>query len=113
MTDTMLPIIRQMHGAPDDRARALILLQLPDAVLAKYRDAFAGACRRAAFAAGLEYLERRCARWRAVRGPDGLVHDGEFDRLRESLAAFARGLPAGSDDAEHGATAPNARGGDL
>ena len=72
MTDTMLPIIRQMHDAADDHARAAVLLCVPDSVLLKYRDVFEAACRRAGFNLGLSYIDVRRAAFCAVRGPDGL-----------------------------------------
>ncbi len=90
MSDTMLPIIRQLHDAPDDRARARLLLAAPDAVLAKYRDVFDAACRRAGFAAGLRFLDWRRAAWCAVRRPDGTLPP-EFEEVRVAFAAFAAG----------------------
>ncbi len=71
MTDTMLPIIRQMLDAEDDAARARILLNVPDLVLAKYRETFEQACRRARFDAGEEYITVRLATLLAVRDDMG------------------------------------------
>lgn len=91
MTDSMLPIIRQMHEADSDRARAAILLAVSDAVLMKYRHVFEAACRRAAFGAGLDFINWRRAAWHAVRGPDGLIARPEFEQVRMAFAAFAGG----------------------
>ena len=85
-----LPMIRQMHDAADDRGRALILLRVPDAVLAKYRPVFEDACRRAGFDLGLEFIEWRRAAWCAVRGDDGLFAKPEFEAVRTAFAAYAR-----------------------
>lgn len=63
----MLPIVRQMHEADGDAARAAILLALPDLVLAKHAEVFAAACRRARFDGGEEFVFVRAAALRAVR----------------------------------------------
>ena len=91
MPDTMLPIIRQMHDAADDRERALVLLSVSDAVLMKYRHVFEAACRRARFDAGVEFVAWRRAAWHAVRGADGLHKRAEFEAVRAVFAAFAAG----------------------
>lgn len=90
MTDTMLPIIRQMHDAADDRARGAILLTVSDAVLMKYRPVFEACCRRARFDTGLEFINWRRAAWNAVRGPDGRLKP-EFEEVRGAFAAFVAG----------------------
>lgn len=94
MTDTMLPILRQMHNAADDRARARLLLMVPDAILMKYREVFEGACRRARFDMGLEYVSWRRAAWHAVRSEDGRLRD-EFEQVRVAFVAFAHGGETG------------------
>lgn len=88
--DPLFPAIRQMHDAEDDHRRALILLQVPDAVLMKYREAFEGACRRAGFYLGLSFIGWRRASWHATRGPDGRLRGEDFDRVREAFATFAQ-----------------------
>lgn len=88
MTDSMLPILRQMHDAETDQERARLLLQCPDAILMKYRDAFIAACRRAQFDAGVGFIHWRRAVWHAVRLPDGTLSD-EYDEIRIKFAAFA------------------------
>lgn len=90
-TDSLIPIIRQMHDAPDDRARAAILLAVSDALLAKYRGVFEGACRRAAFDAGLRFINVRRAQWCATRGRDGLHTNALFEEVRAEFAAYAAG----------------------
>jgi hypothetical protein len=89
MTDSMLPIIRQMHDAADDHARALVLLSVSDRILCQYRDAFEQACRRARFDLGLQFIDIRRAEWSAVRGPDGRHKNLLFDQVREAFAEFA------------------------
>lgn len=83
----MLPIIRQMHEAADDRARGAILLSVSDAVLMKYRPVFEDACRRARFDLGFEFINWRRASWSAVRGTDGRLRP-EFEEVRVAFAAF-------------------------
>lgn len=91
MTDSMLPIIRQMHEADDDRARGAILLAVSDAVLMKYRPVFEDACRRARFDLGLQYIDVRRAAWGAVRNADGTHKNPLFEDARAAMAAFAAG----------------------
>lgn len=93
MTDTMLPLIREMHDAADDRDRAGILLILPDAVLMKHREIFEAACHRARFEAGLQFIAARHAAWHQKRLDDGTLPDGPLDTMRAALAAFAYGRP--------------------
>ena len=93
-TDSLLPLIRQFLDAEDDRARADMLLRLPDGVLAKYRQVFDGACRRVGFEAGLGFIDLRMVAWGAVRDELGRLPAGleiELARWREQLAAFACG----------------------
>ena len=90
MTDSMLPIIRQMLDAESDRARAGILLTVSDQVLMKYREVFEATCRRAGFDHGVEFIAWRRAAWCAVRQPDGRLKP-EFEAVREAFAAFAGG----------------------
>lgn len=85
----MLPIIRQMHDAADDQARALVLLTVPDSVLMKYRDVFDAACRRAGFDLGLSFIEIRRAAFCAVRGPDGRHVNPLFAEVTAEFAAYA------------------------
>lgn len=91
MTDTMLPVIRQMLDADDDRTRARILLVVPDTVLMKHREQFEAACRRAGFAVGQHYIDIRRASWHAVRGGDGRHVNPLFEESRAAMAAFAAG----------------------
>jgi hypothetical protein len=90
-TDSLLPIIRQMHDAESDRARAGVLLTVPDAVLCKYRSVFDDACRRAGFDLGRKFIEMRRAEWCATRGADGRHQNALFDDVRAEFAAFAAG----------------------
>jgi hypothetical protein len=80
VTDSMLPIIREMLDAGSDEERGRIMLRAPDAVLIKYRDQFEIACRKAHFDVGLEFIDVRRAAYHAVRTRDG--------RLPEQLAAW-------------------------
>ncbi|WP_309086444.1 hypothetical protein [Chelativorans sp.] len=89
MSDTLLPIIRQMHDARSDEERARLLLCVSDAVLMKYREVFEQACTRAGFDVGLQFINVRRAEWHAVRGPDGRHKNALFEEARESLAGFA------------------------
>lgn len=86
MTDSMLPLLRQMHDAETDQERARLLLQCPDAILLKYRSAFEAACQRARFDAGVQFITWRYAAWHAVRLPDGNLPD---QRARVAFATFA------------------------
>lgn len=94
MTDSMLPIIRQLHDADGDQARARVLLAMPDAVLLKYAGTISDACTRAMFQAGAEFVLRRAVIMKAVRGRDGLLPApiaDDFEQFRAAMAAFAAG----------------------
>jgi hypothetical protein len=94
MTDSMLPIIRQLHDADGDRARAKVLLAMPDTIILKQAGTVGTACLKAGFQAGAEYVLRRVALMRAVRGADGLLPPPlatDFDEFRGAFAAFANG----------------------
>ena len=91
-TDSMVPLLRQMLEADDDRARAGILLRVPDMVLAKYRGGFVAACAKARFDAGEAFIAARIAAMWAVRDGCGrLPADVEMHliRLRERFGAYA------------------------
>lgn len=87
--NAMLPIIRQMHEAESDEARAKILLQVPDAVLMRHMAVFAKACRRAGFELGELFIDVRRAEWHAVRGVDGQHRNALFAKFRAAVAEFA------------------------
>lgn len=91
MTATLLPIIRQMHEAADDRARARVLLAASDLVLMRHREVFEQACARAQFDVGLHYIDVRRASWHAVRGNDGQHKNPLFEDMRQAMADFASG----------------------
>lgn len=88
MTDSMLPILRQMHDAETDQERARLLLQCPDAILLKYRAAFDAACQRARFDLGVEFITWRTVTFHAVRLPDGNL-PADDQRVLAAFAAFA------------------------
>lgn len=90
-TDSLLPIIRDMHDAEDDRARARVLLTVSDAVLMKYRPVFEAACRRAQFDLGVAFIDVRRAAFHAVRAPDGQHKKALFEEARAEFSAFANG----------------------
>ena len=92
--DTMLPLIRQLHDADGDRARARLLLAMPDTMLLKFAGTVDGACRRAGFDAGCQYVHFRIGIMRAVRGADGLPPAEmlqDFETFRAAFARFANG----------------------
>lgn len=100
MTDSMVPIIRQMHEAETDAVRARLLLNLPDGVLAKYAGVFASACRRARFDAGEEYVALRVAAFAAVRDDCGNLPRLLALSLRDARAAMI--AATGAAGADHG-----------
>lgn len=94
MTDTMLPILRQLHEADGDRARADTLLRMPDAVMLKYHEVIDRACRRAGFEAGSNYLALRVSLSLAVRDAVGMLPADLMvseEQYRRALAEFAGG----------------------
>ncbi|MGQ2906721.1 MAG: hypothetical protein ACT6QU_02090 [Aliihoeflea sp.] len=91
MTDSLLPIIRQIHDARDHAARAVVLLAVSDAVLMKYRDVFEAACTRAGFDEGVMFISFRRAAWHAIRGDDGRHKNPAFEEARLLMVDIARG----------------------
>ncbi|WP_192384755.1 hypothetical protein [Mesorhizobium silamurunense] len=93
MTDTMLPMLRQLYDADGDRARADILLRMPDSVMLKYRGSIVECCRRACFEVGLAFVDLRTSILLAVRDADGRVSEDltiVAERYRAVMAEFAR-----------------------
>ncbi|OBQ72376.1 hypothetical protein [Mesorhizobium loti] len=95
MSDTMLPILRQLHEAgEDDRVRADALLRMPDSVALKYHTVIEAACRRGDFETGVKFMAVRVALLLAVRDGNGLPRSDlvdVVDRFRIALAEFAAG----------------------
>ncbi len=94
MTDTMLPILRQMHDAEDNRTLALLLLAAPDMILSKYQGVIREICRKRQFEPGEAYLELRLNAMRSVRDGRGRLKPAVADALAEfgaQLGAFADG----------------------
>ncbi|RWG76153.1 MAG: hypothetical protein EOQ69_32450 [Mesorhizobium sp.] len=94
MTDTMLPMLRQLYDADGNRARADMLLRMPDSVMLKYRGSIVECCRRASFEVGLAFVDLRVAVLLAVRDANGRAPadlEGVAEKCRDSLAAFVNG----------------------
>ncbi|TPM92709.1 hypothetical protein [Mesorhizobium sp. B2-1-3A] len=90
----MLPMLRQLHDADGDIARADVLLRMPDSILLKYHGVILESCRRARFEAGQQFVDLRTALMLAVRDSQGLPPADLADlaeRMRAGLAAFAGG----------------------
>lgn len=95
MSDSMLPILRQLHDADGDRARADVLLRMPDSVVLKYQEPIDAACRRTGFQAGSDYVSLRVSVCLAVRDEQGRPPLGlaeAADAFRRGLAEFAAGV---------------------
>jgi len=69
-TDTMLPILRQMHEA-DPRGQAALLLMMPQAVILKHAEPLKAACRRSGLDAGIIYVDLWVAAMLATRTATG------------------------------------------
>jgi hypothetical protein len=94
MTDTMLPILRQLHDADGDRARADTLLRMPDSVALKYHAVIEAACRKGDFETGVKFIAVRVTLLLAVRDGNGLPRADLVEiveRFRIALAEFAAG----------------------
>ncbi len=94
MTDTMLPILRQLREARDDRAFAHLLLKMPDTILLKYQDVIVAMSRRRQFDAGVRFIEFRLTAMRAVRDGRGQLAAGlaaGLNQFQDAMAAFAEG----------------------
>lgn len=92
--DSMLPIIRQMHNADGDAARARVLLAMPDVLVLKYAGTLAKACEKARFHGGAEFILRRVTAMRATRTAEGLLPAhiaDDFEQFRAAFVAFANG----------------------
>lgn len=89
-----LPIIQQLIDADGDRARAALLLRMPDSVVMRHADDVGGVCRQTRFDVGLQYVECRLALMLATRGADGLLPAAAvaaFEDFRLAMVAFASG----------------------
>ena len=98
MSDTMVPILRQLHEADGDRARADTLLRMPDSVMLKYHEVIDAACRRAGFEAGWNFVALRVSLALAVRDASGMPPAdllASAELFRVGLADFATGAPHG------------------
>jgi hypothetical protein len=89
-----LPILQQMLDAPDDRARADILLRVPDMVLSEHREHFDLFCFAARFEVGNAFIALRVASLLAVRDGSGQLSanlDTRLTSIRAALAQFSAG----------------------
>ncbi len=89
-----LPIIQQLIDADGDRARAALLLRMPDSVVMRHADDVGDVCRQTRFDVGLQYVECRLALMLATRGADGLLPAAAvaaFEDFRVALFGFANG----------------------
>ncbi|MER9164380.1 hypothetical protein [Mesorhizobium sp. M0715] len=98
MTDSMLPILRQLHDADGDRARADTLLRMPDSVILKFHRVIDTACRRAGFEAGWNFVALRVSLGLAVRDGAGLPPSD----LAASVELFRVGLAEFAAEVSHG-----------
>lgn len=98
MTDSMLPILRQLHDADGDRSRADTLLRMPDSVMLKYHEVIEGACRRAGFEAGWNFVAVRVSLCLAVRDGAGRA-PAELEIVAEQ---FRAGMADFATRAHHG-----------
>lgn len=93
MTNSMLPILRQLHDADGNRARADVLLRMPDSILLKFHGVILDACRRAGFSAGEQFVDLRASLMLAVRDEHGLPPAdlaALAEKFRAGLVSFAR-----------------------
>lgn len=90
MTDAMEPVIRQLLEAPDHRARARVLLKLPDNLVLLCHDILAGALLAASFEAGLDFLDLRATLLRKVRDENGRVPQPLAAALEDSRRRMVR-----------------------
>ena len=94
MSDSMLPLVREMHDAADDRSRADILLRVPDTILLKYAEIFEKCCRKTDFQPGLDFILLRIVAMGAVRTEAGHLPPEQIAHLesyRSALALYACG----------------------
>ena len=113
MSDSMLPILRQLLDADGDAVRAGVLLRLPDTILLKYRPAIEKACQRARFDAGLAFLDVRLAALRAVRGADGRLppdYAADLERMLDAFAAAGQSAVGSRQSGERAAAGPTPPG---
>lgn len=89
-----LPIVDQLREAPDNAARASILLKVPDAIVWQYCARLLAPCLEAGFRLGVSYiLQRQCAGF-AVRTPAGHLPDelqGQLETYRAAMFRVSRG----------------------
>lgn len=88
MENTMQPLLRDLIYADDDRARAVILLAMPDNIALHYDGAICRLLHKAGFADGIAYHVARIAALLSTRGVDGQLRQNLTDQLEKGRAAL-------------------------
>ncbi|TPM41561.1 hypothetical protein [Mesorhizobium sp. B2-3-4] len=94
MSDSMLPMLRQLHDADGNQVRADVLLRMPDSVMLEYHEVILNACRRGGFEVGMAFVDLRISLLLAVRDDQGRAPADlakVAEHYRETLAAFVSG----------------------
>jgi hypothetical protein len=92
MTDSMFPMIRQMHDADTHARRAEILLECPVILMIKYRHVFLKACEVTGFQPGVDYLEQFAVALHQTRHRGNLKSAG-LSHATGHLILIAEGSP--------------------
>lgn len=90
MNNEQLPVIAELHDAPDDRARAAIVLRLSDAMVLKHHRALERAVD--GFVPAERHFALRVALMQAVRNTHGNLPSGlqtELEHVRVLLVDIA------------------------
>lgn len=90
----LLHIAEELAAATDNRARAALLLRVPDGILLSYHGQLGGICARHHFEAGVSFLAYRVSALCAVRDAHGLLPGrlaGELEAWRTTMSRFAAG----------------------
>ena len=90
--EAVFPIINQLAAAPDNAARALILLQLSDQATLAYPMELSAACGRLGFEDGQLFVALRAALLCATRDQHGLLPEkpaAELEHYRQALSHAA------------------------
>lgn len=98
--DAKLPVLTQLYEAPDNRARADILLRCPDNVILKYATPLAETLRHRGFEAGEMFVTQRLAVALAVRDAHGMLPAKlaqDLETMRAALSVYAAGPPSALD----------------
>lgn len=97
MSSSTFKLVEDLQQAVGNRARALILLKCPDAIMVDYGHQLALECKRHTFQAGWEFCQVRMSLMHAVRDEHGLLPGPAAAELEQWRMAFSHYAAGGTE----------------